>query len=85
MSEQQPLAEHGREHGKASSWAVVAVAVVSFAVGGAALILDARLAFYACAAVFVLCVPAGHFVGIMGDTVQWTTPQPSKRQRERGR
>ena len=76
MSQPRPAGTSGHPHGKASSWLVAAAAIGAFAAGGAALILGWWPLFYTMAGVFVGCVPAGAAVGIMDDTVAWTTPLP---------
>ena len=71
---EHPLNEHGTLHGKVSSWVLVTVAVTAFAVGGAALILGTWWLVYLCAGVFAVCPLGGLVVGIMDDTVQWSSP-----------
>lgn len=73
------LGEHGAAHGKASSWAVVTIALAAFAAGGVSLILQAWVALYVCAAVFVLCVPVAALLNVMDDTVAYTAPPPPRR------
>lgn len=84
MSYQHTVNERDRAHGRPSSWAVVCTAVLAFATGGAALILQAWVAFSICAGVFVLCVPVAAFVRVMDDTTEWTPPQSRQTPRERG-
>lgn len=74
MATEHPLNEHGRMHGRPSSWALVAVTITAFAVGGAALILGMWWLVYVCAGIFALSPVAGLLVGIMDDTVQWASP-----------
>lgn len=84
VTQPHPLSEHGHRHGKPSSWAVVSVAIVAFAVGGAAMILGMWIAVYVCAGVFVLTVPIGLLVGMMEDTVQYVTPPEGRRSEQLG-
>lgn len=76
MSEPRPVTTRGNLYGKLSSWVVVAVAIAAFVAGGVGLILAWWWLFYAMAGVFVTCVLVGAAVGIMEDTVGWTTPLP---------
>ncbi|MEO3785932.1 hypothetical protein ABGB12_21605 [Actinocorallia sp. B10E7] len=68
----------GNPHGKVSSWAVVATAVVAFTVGGIAMILNAWVLFWVCVAVVLLMFPAAMAVRIMEDTVGWAKPTPGE-------
>lgn len=83
MAEPRPLTEHGRPHGKVSSWVLVSVVAIAFAVGGAAMILHVWWLFWACVAVCVLSVPVGMLIGIMEDTVGWTMPMSATQRRSR--
>lgn len=73
------LGEQGSAHGRGSSWAIVTIALLACTAGGVSLILQAWVAFYASAAVFALCIPAGALLNIMDDTVAYTTPPPPRR------
>lgn len=71
--EHRHIPEHGNPHGKPSSWALVAVIIAAFAAGGAALIFQLWVLFFVCAGIVVLTVPAGKLIGIMDDTVSWSS------------
>jgi hypothetical protein len=67
--------EGGHPHGKAASWVLVAVVIVAFITGGAAIIAHAWWLLWTCIGIVVLAIPAGKVVGIMDDTVAWgSTP-----------
>lgn len=63
----------GSQHGRPTSWALVAVMMAAFLTGGLALIVHVWWLFWACAGVFVLGVPVGKAIGIMNDTVAWSS------------
>jgi len=64
----------GNAHGRVRSWLLVAVVLVAFVTGGAALIVQMWWLFWVCVGVVVLSAPVGRLVGIMNDTVQWAVP-----------
>jgi hypothetical protein len=66
--QERTIGWHNR-HGRPASWALVAVVIAAFAVGGAAIIEHLWWLFWVCAGVVVLAVPAGKVIGIMDDTV----------------
>jgi fatty acid desaturase len=66
--QERTIGGHNR-HGRPASWALVAVVIAAFAVGGAAIIEHLWWLFWVCAGVVVLAVPAGKVIGIMDDTV----------------
>ncbi|MQA95750.1 MAG: hypothetical protein GEV11_14260 [Streptosporangiales bacterium] len=76
----EPIGEHGRSHGRVSSWILVFAVIAAFVAGGLAMILHVWWLFWVCLAVVVLSVPAGGFVGIMNDTVAWGHALPPKYQ-----
>lgn len=63
----------GNPHGKPSSWVLVSVVTLAFAVGGVSLATHWWWLFWACAGVVVLAIPTGKIIGIMDDTVAWET------------
>jgi hypothetical protein len=77
MADSQPAARRpqtsGNPHGKRSSWVLVGMVVLAFAVGGIAMALHAWWLFWVCVGVVVLAIPAGKAIGIMDDTVAWET------------
>ncbi|HVT67534.1 MAG TPA: HGxxPAAW family protein [Trebonia sp.] len=66
---ESPVGEHPYRHGRPASWALVAVIIVAFCIGGVAVIEQWWPVIWACLAVVVLAVPAGKLIGIMDDTV----------------
>jgi hypothetical protein len=79
---QQTIGGYSERHGRVSSWVLVAVVVVAFCVGGAAIIVRLWWLFWVCVGIVVLAVPAGKIVRIMDDTVlaagelRWVTMLP---------
>jgi hypothetical protein len=67
----------GHPHGRPVSWLLVSAVLLSFVVGGIALILQAWPVMIVCAAVIVLAVPTGAAIHIMSDTVGWTDAPPT--------
>jgi hypothetical protein len=63
----------GNPHGKPSSWALVSVVTLAFALGGVSLATHWWWLFWVCAGAVLLAVPTGKFIGIMDDTVAWET------------
>jgi hypothetical protein len=63
----------GNPHGKVSSWVLVTVVVLAFSAGGVAMAIHVWWLFWTCAAILLLCIPAGKIIGIMEDTVAWET------------
>lgn len=74
MNQPAPITTRGHPYGKLSSWLVVAAALAAFVAGAVALILGWWWLLFVMAGVFGACVPAGAAVGMMHDTVAWTTP-----------
>ena len=72
---EQSLGGHPHLHGRPVSWVFVAVLIAAFIAGAFAVVLKLWPLFWVCLAITVLSVPAGKFVGIMGDTV--TVGDPS--------
>lgn len=75
-----PIGEHGRAHGRVSSWILVLAVIVAFVAGGLAMITHAWPVFWVCLGVVVLAVPAGGLIGIMNDTVAWDHALPGEYQ-----
>jgi hypothetical protein len=71
--EHRDIRPGGSPHGKTSSWVLVAVIIAAFAAGGVALIIQNWALFFVCVGIVVLSIPAGKLVGIMDDTVSWTS------------
>ena len=59
---------------------LVAVVILAFLVGGAAMIMHLWLVFLVCLGIAVLSVPTGMLIHIMDDTVGWTLPLRSRYQ-----
>jgi hypothetical protein len=77
--EHRHVPEGGHPHGKPASWALVAVVIAAFAVGGVAIIEHAWWLLWTCVGSVVLALPAGKMVGIMNDTVSWgSTPEATQ-------
>jgi hypothetical protein len=73
--EHRHVPEGGHPHGKPASWALVAVVVAAFTIGGVAIIEHAWWLLWTCAGIALLAIPAGKVIGIMNDTVAWgSTP-----------
>lgn len=66
---EQPVGEHPHRHGRPVSWALVAVVLAAFCVGGAAVIEQWWPVFWVCLGIVLLAIPAGKLTGIMNDTV----------------
>jgi hypothetical protein len=75
---EEPLGDHPHRHGRPASWALVAVDIAAFCVGGVAVIDQLWVLFWVCAGVVALSVPAGKVIKIMDDTV---TVEPGPRTR----
>jgi hypothetical protein len=83
--EDRHVPEQGHPHGRASSWALVAVVLVAFLLGGIALIAHAWWLLWTCAGIVLLAIPAGKAVGIMDDTIAWgSTPAAVQDEPSRG-
>lgn len=78
--EPQTLGEHGRAHGRPSSWILVAVVLGASVAAGLALILHVWPLFWACVAVVGASIPAGKIIGIMDDTMTWGQAPPVEHQ-----
>lgn len=77
--------EGGHPHGKPASWVVVATVVAAFAIGGLSMIMHTWWLFWVCAAIVLLCIPAGKASGMMNDTISWgSTPATEAPARDRG-
>jgi hypothetical protein len=81
---EQPVGEHRPRHGRPASWALVAVVIAAFCVGGVAVIEQWWPVIWACLGIVVLAVPAGKLIGIMNDTVA-IEPLPRRRAALTGR
>jgi hypothetical protein len=79
---EQSLGGHPHLHGRPVSWVFVAVLIAAFIAGAFAVVLKLWPLFWVCLAITVLSVPAGKFVGIMGDTV--TVGDPSAQPGQEG-
>lgn len=66
---EEPLGDHPYQHGRPTSWVLVAVIIAAFCVGGIAVIEHLWGLFWVCVGIVVLSVPAGKIIGIMNDTV----------------
>jgi fatty acid desaturase len=66
---ERPVRRPGQRHGRPSSWALVAVVILAFIVGGFAVVFRLWPLFWVCVGIFVLCIPVGKVLGIMNDTV----------------
>lgn len=66
---EHPIGGHSHLHGRPGSWALVAVIIAAFFVGGLSIITRTWWIFWLCAVIVVLAVPAGKIIGIMDDTV----------------
>lgn len=66
---QETVAGRPERHGRISSWILVAVVIVAFCVGGAAIIARLWWLFWVCVGVVVVAVPVGKIAGIMDDAV----------------
>ena len=67
---ENPVGSHPHRHGRPASWVLVSVVIIAFIVGGFTVIEHWWVAFWVCAGIVVLAVPAGKLIGIMNDTVQ---------------
>jgi hypothetical protein len=72
------IGEHPHRHGRPVSWALVAVIIVAFCVGGVAIIIRQWWLFWVAAGIVAASVPVGWGIGIMKDTVV-VDPGPRRR------
>lgn len=79
-SEPRPVSEHGRPHGRLSSWLLIVVVIAAFACGGIAMITHIWWLFWVSLAVVLLSIPAGRAIRIMDDTMAWRSAIPSNYQ-----
>lgn len=82
--EPQTIGERGHQHGRPSSWALVAVVLAASLAAGAALIVHLWWLFWAGVGIVLAAVPAGKIIGIMDDTMSWGHPPPVERQSPTG-
>jgi hypothetical protein len=80
--EDRHVPEGGHPHGKPSSWVLVSIVMLAFAVGGLALITHAWWLFWTCAGIVLLSIPAGKAIGIMNDTIAWGSTPAAAQPRE---
>ena len=66
---EQPVGDHSHTYGKPISWAFVAVTIAVFVTGGFTIVFGIWWLFWVCLGAFLLAVPVGKAIDIMGDAV----------------
>jgi|ERR1700761_4990649 len=66
---EEPVGDHSHSFGKPISWIFVGVTIAVFATGGFSIVFGIWWLFWACLGAFILTVPVGKAIDIMGDAV----------------